>query len=79
VPIDINVVRLNSPHGEVYSIQHYVIKFCQWFSPISSINIADSHDITEILLKVVLNNSNTLNVKEILKIYLMEEKIYPNH
>ena len=23
--------------------------------------------------------SNTLNVKEILKIYLIEQKIYPNH
>ena len=27
VPITINVVRSNPVHGEVYSIQHYVIKF----------------------------------------------------
>jgi len=27
LPITTNVVSLNSAHGEVYSIQHYVIKF----------------------------------------------------
>ena len=27
VPITINVVSSNPAHGEVYSIQHYVIKF----------------------------------------------------
>ena len=27
VPITTKVVSLNSVHGEVYSIQHYVIKF----------------------------------------------------
>jgi len=27
VPITTNVVRSNNIHGEVYSIQHYVIKF----------------------------------------------------
>ena len=37
VPITTNVVSLNPTHGEVYSIQHYVIKFVcdlrrgQWF------------------------------------------------
>ena len=43
--------------GEVYSIQHYVIK-CQWLAtgqwfspgtPVSSTNKTDCHDITEIL------------------------------
>ena len=29
VPITTNVVSLNPAHGEVYSIQHYVIKVCQ--------------------------------------------------
>jgi hypothetical protein len=54
--------ELNSVHGEVYSIQHYVIKFvsdllqavgffCTLFF---SINKTDGHDITEILLKVAL-------------------------
>jgi hypothetical protein len=63
VPITTNVVRSNPTHGEMYSLQHYVIKFVrlaasQWISlhtPVSSINKTDRHDITEILLKVVLN------------------------
>ena len=54
-------------HGEVYSLQHYVIithKGGQWlatglwFSPrtlVSSTNKTYCHDITEILLKVALN------------------------
>ena len=59
------VVSSNPTHGEVYSIQHYAIKFVSdlrqtglWFSPgilISSTNETDCHDITEILLKVALN------------------------
>jgi hypothetical protein len=56
--------EFESHSGEVYSIQHYVIKFCQrlvvgrWFSPstlVSSTNKTYHHDITEILLKVALN------------------------
>jgi hypothetical protein len=41
-------------------VQHYVIKVCQWlvtgrwFSPVSSTNKTDRHDITEILLKMAL-------------------------
>jgi hypothetical protein len=54
-------------HGEVYLIQQYVIKVCQrlvagrWFSPGitgSSTYKNDSHDITEILLKVAFNTNN---------------------
>jgi hypothetical protein len=61
VPITTKVVSLNPVHGEVYSIQHYVIKFVSdlWqvddFSPVSSTNKTDRHDVTEILLKVLLN------------------------
>jgi len=66
VPITTKAVSLNHVHGEVYSIQHYVIKFVSdvqlvdgfRFSPgtrVSSTNKADHHDITEMLLKVVLN------------------------
>jgi hypothetical protein len=33
-------------------------KVCQWFTPVSSTNKTDCHDITEILLKVVLNILN---------------------
>jgi hypothetical protein len=54
----------NPPHGEVYSMQHYVIQFVSdlrqvcFFSPdtrVSSTNKTDRHDINEILLKVALN------------------------
>jgi hypothetical protein len=51
--------------GEMYLIQHYVIKFCQWlaigqwFSPVSSTNKTDCHDKTEILLKMVLKHHKT--------------------
>jgi hypothetical protein len=56
-------VSKNKPvhSSEVYSIQQYVIKFCQqlavgrWFSPVSSINKTDRYVITEILLKGELN------------------------
>jgi hypothetical protein len=61
-----NIVSLNPAHHEVYSIQHYVIMFVRairaagWFSVgtrVSSTNITDCHDITEILLKVALNTT----------------------
>jgi hypothetical protein len=63
VPITTNVVSLNSAHGEVYLIQHYVIKFVSDLrqvssflsSPVSSTNKTERRDITEILLKVALN------------------------
>jgi len=49
-------------HGEVCSIQHYVITFVRdlwqagrWFSPVSSNNKTDRRYITGILLKVTLN------------------------
>jgi hypothetical protein len=57
VPITTNVVSSNPTHGEVYSVQHYVISLSatcggRWFSPI---NETDRYDITEILLKVALS------------------------
>jgi hypothetical protein len=60
VSITTNVVSSNPADGEVYSIQHYAIKFatCWWFSlgtPVSSTNKTYLHDIAEILLKVALN------------------------
>jgi hypothetical protein len=59
VPIITKVESSNLVHGEVYSIQHYVIKSVSdcdrsWFSPgtlVSSTNKTDRHDIAEILLK----------------------------
>jgi hypothetical protein len=65
VPIATKVVSSNYVHGEVYSIQHYVIKFVKdllhWFSPVSSTNKNDRHDITEILLKVALNKPSSFS------------------
>ena len=64
VPITIKVASSNPAHGEVHSIQHYVIKFVSDLRqdggflrvprippPIKT----DRHDITEISLKVALN------------------------
>ena len=65
VPINIKDVSSNPAHGEMYSIQHYLIKFDSdlWqvggfprlLRFVSSTNKADNHDMTEILLKVALN------------------------
>ena len=51
VPISTKVVSSNPTDGEVYSIQHYVIKFVS--TP--KTNKTDRYDVSEILLKVVLN------------------------
>ena len=65
LPITTKVVSSNAAHGEVYSLQHFAMKFASdlrqvggflrvlWFSP--SIKLSDCHDITEILLKVALS------------------------
>ena len=51
VPIITNVVSLNPAHGEVYSIQNYMLKFVSdllqvvGFPPVSSTNKTDHHDI----------------------------------
>jgi hypothetical protein len=74
--IPTNVVSLNPTHSEVYSIQHYVIKFVSYlwqvggFFVVSSTNKTDRYNITEILLKVALNTI-TQNLKNIdqIKIY----------
>ena len=61
----IEVYEFESRSGEVYSIQHYVIKFVSDLRQagsfpadtlVSSTNKTDYHDITAILLKVALNN-----------------------
>ena len=63
LPILTKVVSSNPVHGDVYSMQRYVIKFVRsvvFFhgTPVSSINETDSHDITELLLKMALNTIN---------------------
>jgi len=50
-----NVVSSNIAQGEVYSIQHYVIKFV---SDLRQVGGFLRHDITEIFLKVALNTIN---------------------
>ena len=59
VPFTNNVVSSNPAHGEVYSIQHYVIKYVSDLRQVggflSSTNKNDRYDITEILLKVAIN------------------------
>ena len=66
--ITTKVVSSNPVHGEVYSIQHYLIRLFSnsrhaglWFSPVtpvSSTNKTDHSDIAEILLKVALITLN---------------------
>ena len=53
VPITTKVVSSNPVHGEVHSIQHYVIKFVSNLRQLT--NKTDRHDITETLLKVTLS------------------------
>jgi hypothetical protein len=42
--------RPNPAYGELYSIQHYLIKFVSGF-----LCVTDHHDTTEIFFKVALN------------------------
>ena len=67
VSINTKVVSSNPVHGEVYSIQHYVIKFATDLrqvdclssgTPVSSTYKTERHDITVILSKVALNTIN---------------------
>ena len=71
--ITTKVVSSNSAPGDVYSIQHYVVKFVSdlrevgvFFHvlPVSSTNKTDSHDKTEILLKVALNTINHHQIRQ---------------
>jgi hypothetical protein len=70
VPIITNVVSSNPVHGEVYSIQYYVIKFVSDLRQVGGFlhkYNTDRHDITEILLEVALNTitlSLTINIFE---------------
>ena len=63
MPITTEVVSSNHAHGDVYWIQHYVIKVVGDLrqvdgsagTSVSKTNKTDRHDITEILLKAALN------------------------
>ena len=77
------VVSSNHAHGEVYLIQHYVVKKIQWLAtgrwfspgtPVSSTNKTDRHDIIKMLLKVALGtiNKNQPISNKIFNYYLLE-------
>ena len=76
---NIKVVSSNPAHGEVYSIQHYVIKFVSDRSEVfsgysgSPPNKTDRHDITEIFLKVALNTIN-LNLSNLFQSVSIENQ-----
>jgi hypothetical protein len=76
VPNTITAVSSNPTYGEVYSIQHYVLKFVsdlRWFSPgppVSSTNETESRDITEILLKMSLNTIIATLISELIIIMI---------
>ena len=86
VPITTNIVSSNRVHGEVYSIQHYVIKFVSDLRQVggtlvSSTNKTDRHDITELLLKVALNTIKQTNKQTVHKVkiwYCISLKNYCN-
>ena len=75
VPIITKVMSSNPVHHEVYSIQHYVMKFVSnlreglWFSPgtpVSSTNKTDLRDFSEILLEGPLNTINQTIIEDML-------------
>ena len=78
MPFTTKVVSSKPVHGEVYSIQYYVIKFVSdlgqvggfllvlWFPPPIKI---DCHNITEILFKVALNTINHQTINQTTKYY----------
>ena len=71
IPITTIVVSSNPPYGEVYSIQHYVIKFVSdllqddgflwilWFPPPIK---TDRHNITDILISGIKNYKQPISV-----------------
>jgi hypothetical protein len=70
VPITTNAMSSNPVHGEVYSIQHYVIKFVSDFRQVGGFLRVPRFPppikltATEILLKVALNTINqTINIQ----------------
>ena len=69
IPLTTKVVSSNPPNGEVYTIQHFMIKFVVDLrqvgcfplgNPVFSTNNTDIYDITEILLQMALKH-HTLN------------------
>jgi hypothetical protein len=75
VPITAKVVSSNLVYGEMYSVQHYVIKFVSDLRQvggflrvllISFTKKTDHHEIAQILLKVALNTiTHTLFLSDV--------------
>ena len=63
MPITTYIVSSNPAHGEVYSIQHYVIKFVNDLRQVGGFltNKTDQLNIAEMLLKVALNTISETN------------------
>ena len=87
VPITTKVVSLNFVHGEVYSIQHYVIKFVSDLQQVGGFfrvlrfppPIKLTATITEILLKVALNTINHKTINLIGICVYIKEFIFTSH
>jgi hypothetical protein len=81
VPILTKVVSSNPTHGDVYSIQHYVIEFVNYLRQVGGFLRVlrfpppkrNRYNITEILLKVALN---TINPRPILILIYMNNTRY---
>jgi hypothetical protein len=84
VPMTTKVVSLITVHGEVYSIQYYVKKIvsdllqvCGFLFPVYSTYKTDCHDITEILLKVMLNTiTQPAPLSKIFQLYYGKNMIF---
>ena len=55
-----NPVRARYTHTTLCDKVFHWLATCRWFSPVSSTNKTDRHDITEILLKMALNTIKPL-------------------
>ena len=78
VPITTNIVSSNRVHGEVYSIQHYVIKFVSDLRQVGG-TLVSSTNKTELLLKVALNTIKQTNKQTVHKVkiwYCISPKNY---
>ena len=78
VPILTKVVSSNPAHGDVYSIQHYVIEFVSDLRQVGGflrfpLPKRNRYNITEIWLKVALN---TINPRPILILIYMNNTRY---
>ena len=87
VPITTKVVSQNPKLGRVYTIKHYVIKFISDlrqvtlvsdFLGVSSTKQTASHDITEILLKVVFRD-RPFNLRGAMVFFFVQNIFFGQH